>query len=119
MSRATKDRPRAAAHRGMVTFELAVGLLAACLATALLGWGIGLVGLQARCTESAGQIARQLGRDDEQAAAEARGRVPDGAAVQVIEAATEVTVVVSVEQSWGAFGPVTIRGRAATPAEGR
>lgn len=128
MSRGTKDRPRAvarfepaanAAQRGMVTFELAVGLLTACLVTALLGWGIGLVGLQARCTESAGQIARQLGRDDEQAAAEARGRVPDGAAVQVIEAATEVTVVVSVERSWGAFGPVIIRGRAAAPAEGR
>ena len=52
MNRATKDQPRAvarflpvtnAAHRGMVTFELAIGLLAACLATALLGWGIGLV----------------------------------------------------------------------------
>lgn len=128
MNRGTKDQPRAvarfepaanAAHRGMVTFELAIGLLAACLATALLGWGIGLVGLQARCTESAGQIARQLGRDDEQAAAQARGRVPDGAAVQVIEAATEVTVLVSVERSWGAFGPVTIQGRAATPTEGR
>ena len=67
MNRGTKDQPRAvarfepaanAAHRGMVTFELAIGLLTACLATALLGWGIGLVGLQARCTESAGQIAR-------------------------------------------------------------
>ena len=43
MNRATKDQPRAvarflpvtnAAHRGMVTFELAIGLLTACLALA-------------------------------------------------------------------------------------
>ncbi|MDI9628339.1 MAG: TadE family type IV pilus minor pilin [Acidobacteriota bacterium] len=128
MNRATKDRSPAAkrfdpvtsaAQRGMVTFELAIGILAACLATALLGWGIGLVGLQARCTESAGQIARQLGRDDQQAADEARGRVPEGAAVLVSEAPTEVAVVVSVEASWGAFGPITVEGRAAAPTGGR
>lgn len=105
--------------RGMVTFELAVGILAACLITALLGWGIGLVGLQARCTEVASQIARQLGRGDEQAADEARGRVPRGGQVRVVDGPGEVEVLVIVEARWGSFGPIEVSGRAVAPAQGR
>lgn len=103
----------------MVTFELAVGILAACLVTGLLGWGIALVGLQARCAEVASQVARQIGRGDPQAASEARRRAPDGAIVTVDENTHDVEVTVLVEARWGAFGPVEVRGRAVAPAQGR
>lgn len=107
------------ANRGMVTFELAVGILSAALLTALLGWGIGLVSLQSRCTDVAGQVARQLGRGDSVAADEARGRVPADAQVQVHEGPSEVEVVVVAQASWGVFGPVEVTGRAISPTQGR
>lgn len=119
-SRPTTDHPaRSQPQRGMVTVELAVGVLAACLVAALLGWGIGLIGLQARCGESASQIARQLGRDDQQAADEARLRVPDGAEVRVTSGNTTVEVLVTAQASWGRLGPVTVQGRATAPTRGR
>lgn len=111
--------PRPATDRGMVTVELAIGVMTACLVAALLGWGIGLIGLQARCSESASQIARQLGRDDQQAADEARLRVPDGAEVRVTSGNTTVEVLVTAQASWGRFGPVTVQGRATAPTQGR
>ncbi len=118
--RSTLARPAGTkTQRGMVTVELAVGVLAACLVAALLGWGIGLIGLQARCSESASQIARQLGRDDQQAADEARLRVPDGAEVRVTSGNTTVEVLVTAQASWGRFGPVTVQGRATAPTRGR
>lgn len=110
---------RRIASRGMVTFELAIGILAACLVTAMLGWAISLVGLQARCTEVASQIARQLGRGDQVAAGEARERIPDGAQVQVVDGADQVEVRVVVAAQWGHFGPIEVSGRAVAPTQGR
>lgn len=107
------------ADRGMVTFELAIGILAACLVTAMLGWGVSLFGLQARCSEAASQIARQLGRGDQEAAEEARARVPQGARVQVLDGRDEVEVAVVVEARWGSFGPVEVSGKAIAPTRGR
>lgn len=107
------------AQRGMVTFELAVGILAACVVTAMLGWGIALLGVQAQCAEVAGQIARQLGRGDSVAAAEAQGRAPEGAQISVSEGAGEIVVVVRLDAYWGALGPVPVQGRAVAPSDGR
>lgn len=106
-------------QRGMVTFELAIGILAACLLAGMLGWTIGLVALQARCSDAAGQIVRQLARGDDEAAQEAKDRAPDGADIEVTEAPGVITVLVSVDANWGALGPVEIKGRASAPDGGR
>lgn len=105
--------------RGMVTFELAVGILAAALLTTFLGWGIELISLQARCSDLASQIARQLARGDTDAADEARQRVPAPGEVQITEGSTEVEVLVTVQATWGVLGPIEIAGRAVAPAAGR
>lgn len=112
-------RKPATSSRGMVTFELAIGILSAALLTAMLGWGIGLISLQARCTDAASQIARQLARGDAEAAEAARERVPDEAAVQITEGSAEVEVLVSVQASWGVLGPIEVAGHAAAPTGGR
>ncbi len=114
-----RSRSRRCAQRGMVTAELAVAILAACLLTGILGWTVSLVALQARCADAAGQIARQLARGDQEAAREAEERIPDGAQLKVEESATEVTVLVTVEAHWGTLGPVEITGRASSPGGGR
>lgn len=106
-------------RRGMVTFELAVGILTASLLAGLLGWGMALVGLQARCTDLASQVARQLGRGDLPAAAQAQARVPDGGQVLVNESDQQIEVMIVVEASWGVLGPVKISGRAVAPTGGR
>lgn len=106
-------------QRGMVTFELAIGLLAACVVAALLGWGINLIALQARCSDSASQIVRQLARGDTQAAQQAEQRVPPAARVDVTENPDEIVVAVSVSARWGVFGPIEVRGRASAPTKGR
>lgn len=118
----TAGRPasttRATRDRGMVTVELAAGILLAVVTTA------GLVGLsalgvaQATCAESSAQLARQAARGDEAALRQARHRVPRGAVVDIrrgpegVEArvALEVTtlfdrtVKVSAE-AWAAYEP--------------
>ena len=88
-------------QRGMVTFELAVGMLTACLMAGMLGWTVSLVALQARCSDAAGQIVRQLARGDQEAAQEAEQHVPDGARVQVVEAGQQITVQVAVDARIG------------------
>ena len=110
---------RQSRQRGMVTVELAVGMLTACLMAGMLGWTVSLVALQARCSDAAGQIARQLARGDQEAAQQAEEHMPDGAALTVLESDARVTVLVAVETHWGALGPVAIEGRASAPSGGR
>lgn len=110
---------RQSRQRGMVTVELAVGMLTACLMAGMLGWTVSLVALQARCSDAAGQIARQLARGDQEAAQQAEVHMPDGAALTVLESDAQVTVLVAVETHWGALGPVAIEGRASAPSGGR
>lgn len=105
--------------RGMVTFELAIGMLAACLLAAMLGWSINLVVLRARCQDSAVQIARQLARDDEAAASEAIELAPPGAAIGSEYGPRGVKVTVTVRASWGRLGPVEVTASAVFPREGR
>ncbi|WP_341729152.1 TadE family type IV pilus minor pilin [Brooklawnia sp.] len=110
---------RQSRQRGMVTVELAVGMLTACLMAGMLGWTVSLVALQARCSDAAGQIARQLARGDQEAAQQAEVHMPDGAALTVLESDARVTVLVAVETHWGALGTVAIEGRASAPSGGR
>lgn len=102
----------------MVTFELAIGILSACLVAAALGWGVSLITLQSRCSDAATQIARQLARGDQQAADEAIARAPKDAQVITEPRPGEIKVTVLVEASWGAFGPVQVKASAVLPVEG-
>lgn len=106
-------------QRGMVTFELAIGMLSAALVATVLGWAVSLLMVQARCTDVAGQIARQLGRGDQEAAAQIVPLAPVGAQVEVTSADGLVTVRVAVDERLGIIGPVTVVGSATAPQQGR
>lgn len=106
-------------HRGMVTFELAIGVLTAALAATILGWTVSLLMVQARCTDVAGQMARQLGRGDQAAASQLSELAPAGAQIQVASDDGLITVRVTVDERLGAVGPVRITGSASAPEQGR
>ena len=99
-------------QRGMVTAELAVGLLVAVLVSMIGAWAVNLIAVQATCGDVAAQIARQLARGDQDAADSASHRAPSGASVQVSTAGEEIRVVVRVERSLGRLGPVKLAGSA-------
>ena len=99
--------------------RIAHGMLTASLMAGMHGWTVSLVALQARCSDAAGQIVRQLARGDQEAAQEAEQHVPEGARVQVVEAGQQITVQVAVDARWGALGPIEIEGRATAPTAGR
>lgn len=109
--------PRRGEDRGMVTVELAVGLLTASLAVAVACWVVMLVVLQGRCEQVAGQVARQVARADDKAADEAKRRVPAGGRVEVSTTDRQVRVVVDAASSFGPIGPVRVTGRAVADLE--
>lgn len=104
-------------QRGMVTAELAIGILTTAILMGLACWVVSLVVLQTHCADTASQVARQLARGDTAAAVEARGRAPRGARTIVQRARGEVTVRVDVDSSWGRVGPVHLRGEATAHLE--
>ena len=67
----------------MVTAELAVAILAALIVLVALCWGIFLVVLQLRLTDTAGEVARQAARGDREAVARARNASPPGVVITV------------------------------------
>ena len=112
------DRRRAChPDRGMVTFELAVGVLSAAVVAALMCWLISLVGLQTACGDVAAQVARQMARGDSAAADAVIREAPRGAKVTTTEGAGQVQVRVDVDARWGQLGPVHLTGRAVLPKE--
>ena len=80
----------------MVTAELAVATLAAGLMLIMLSWGIFLITVQLRCMDSASEVARQIARGDDAAAAAARDRAPEGAGFELSESSELVIVKVRV-----------------------
>ena len=117
----TLERPGArdgdSTARGMVTMELAVGILAAAMVAILLCWMVGLVTLHIRCADAASQVARYAARGDEAGVTAAEQRAPSGARVEIDRAGGTVTVTVSAQSSLGAIGPITMTGTAAMPQE--
>ncbi|GAA1373569.1 TadE family type IV pilus minor pilin [Luteococcus sanguinis] len=103
--------------RGMVTVELAVGLLTASLAVAVACWVVMLVVLQGRCEDVAGQVARQVARADSKAADQAKKRVPKGGRVDVRTTDEQVRVVVRASSSFGKLGSVQVEGTAVAKLE--
>lgn len=101
--------------RGMVTFELAVGILAAAVLTAILVWTVSLVATASRCHDSASQIARQLARGDQVAARQVVA--PTGSTVKVNRGPRAVEVTVTAERRLGPIGPVRLGGQASATYE--
>ena len=81
--------------RGMVTVELAIGVVAATLVAAFLA-SLTLLGVaQAACAETASQVARQTARGDDEAVREAKGKAPAGAVVEASSDGRGVSVRVT------------------------
>ncbi len=106
-------------YRGMVTAELAVGILAACVVTALLVWAISLIGLQAVCSDIASQIARFEARGDNHSAAVVKTKAPRDSVIEVERKANEIIVTVSAERSLGLLGPIPVSAEVSQPIEPR
>ncbi|WP_245558933.1 TadE family type IV pilus minor pilin [Aestuariimicrobium kwangyangense] len=105
------------AQRGMVTVELAIGLIFAALVLFACSAVIGLAILQGQCEDTATQVARQESRGDESAARRSRQAAPRAATITTTTKDGWVTVVVSAQRGWGTIGPVTISGEASLPLE--
>ncbi|GAB3715881.1 TadE family type IV pilus minor pilin [Mariniluteicoccus flavus] len=89
--------------RGMVTAELAMGLIALMLAVAA---GIGLIGValvQGQCWDTASEVARQVARGDRAALDRAKNDAPAGARVTIGRDAD--VAVVTVRATARPFGP--------------
>lgn len=116
----TNPKGIAMRERGMVTVELALGLVALAI---IVGVAIQLVGvmlLQGRCWDTATEVARQVARGDHQAVAKARSDAPEGATIDI--AAREGVAVVIVQtraQPVGPLLPLDLRAEARVVQEPR
>lgn len=103
----------------MVTAELAVTLLAVMALLTMMCWGIYLLMLQVRITDTAAGVARQAARGDVAGAARARREAPRGA--QVRTSMTSGTVAVEVRLTARplarGLGELPLRARAEVVAE--
>lgn len=103
--------------RGMVTVELAVGLLTLALMSIAATFVVSSVVVQTRCGDTASAIARQLARGDQRAADQARSSAPLGAAIRVDRSSDQVRVTVSVTRYLGRLGPLHLSSRAEAALE--
>ena len=104
-------------HRGMVTLELAVGLLVAALTLFGASSVIGLLMLQDRAESVAGQAARHAARGDAKELRRVKTFAPSNSSVEVITRDGWVHATVTVTRSWGPIGPVQMRATAQQPLE--
>lgn len=82
MRKRVRGGTRRLAQRGMVTVELALGIVTVTLLTAVLTTIIALGVQQAAIAESAAEIARQTARGDDDAVKAAKDRSPGTATVK-------------------------------------
>jgi hypothetical protein len=80
--------------RGSVTAETAVLLPALVMLMLLLVWGVLVAAAQLRCIDAARVAARAAARGDADPVGQARRVAPSGAAVEVVESADTVRVLV-------------------------
>ncbi|MCL2652723.1 MAG: hypothetical protein FWD63_02915 [Propionibacteriaceae bacterium] len=104
-------------ERGMVTAELAIGILSATMVALCLAWGINLLVVHTECADAAAQIARAEARGDAPASTQARGHTPPGAVINVDQTGSQVVVTVGVSVSFGHIGSVDVFGSATMPKE--
>lgn len=103
--------------RGMVTVELAIGLLALAAVTAVLVWVVHLAALQMRLTDAALRGARLYSRGEPVTRSEVAAYAPDGAQVSIRRDDDLVQVEVSLGASIFGLGEVPIVGSATYPME--
>lgn len=84
--RSARPRP----DRGMVTAELAVGMLAVLVVTVMMAWCLHLVTRQLLLEDAAAEIARQAARGDLAAVTAARRDAPPGAVIELSREAGSV-----------------------------
>lgn len=97
--------------RGMVTIELAVGLVTATLLAATLS-GVVLLGVaQAACARTSSEMARQLARGDPTAARLAEDAAPGGATSRVDDGPGGVDVRVFVPVDLLGIGVLVVSAR--------
>lgn len=103
----------------MVTAELAVAITAAVAVMIMLCWGVALLVLQLRLTDTAGSVARQAARGDRAGVARAEVAGPRGATVAVDRAGPTTRVVAQLRvDPFGILTPaVTLRARAQVTTE--
>ena len=112
-----RSRPRQLAERGMVTAELAIGILSATMVAICLAWAINLLAVHTECADVAAQIARAEARDDAPASAQARGHAPAGATIDVDQSGSQVVVTVGVTVAFGHLVSMDVSGSATMPKE--
>lgn len=98
--------------RGMVTVELAVGILLAALVTAGLTSAVTLGATHSAATAAAHQIALHTARGDSASVAKARQEVPADAQVRVDAGPDGVEVTVTVRRQLPVVGGITMDTRA-------
>lgn len=117
LARLRCQRDHRSAQRGMVTAELAVGVLVAGMLLAVMSGVLGLAILQDRCRDVAGLVAREVARGDEVGERVARSHAPAGADIEVDTASGWIRVTVTAQRRWGRLGPVRLVGEAVAPLE--
>lgn len=115
--RKTPSQRQTTDQRGMVTVEIAIGMIFLTLVTGFLVWIVCLFSLQARCQDSATLIARQIARGDTAAAEEAKNTAPEDATVTVTTKADDVLVEVNAEYRFGTLQAVPVAGKAVITKE--
>lgn len=105
--------------RGMVTAELALGVLSTVVLLVGLCWGMAIAVLQVRCMDTAAETARQAARGDRAAVARARADAPTGSTVQIRTADDRVVVEVDLEARPGSvrLPAIHLHARAETVLE--
>lgn len=103
--------------RGMVTVELAVGLLTLAVVTLIGAFAVAAVVVQTRCGDTASAVARQLARGDAAGADRARATAPVGAVVHVTRSSGTVSVTVEATRYLGRLGPLRLSSRAEAALE--
>ncbi|MDO5735567.1 MAG: TadE family type IV pilus minor pilin [Propionibacteriaceae bacterium] len=102
--------PRLSAHgqRGMVTVELAVGMMTTTLLAATLAAVVLLGVVQSSCGRTSSEMARQLARGDAVAATKAENAAPVGAQTTVVRQSDGVGVRVDVPVRILGIGGITL-----------
>ena len=109
----TENRKRVT-QRGMVTVEMAFAALGIGVLIVVCT-GLVAVGLaQIQCNDAAAQIARQVARDDLEAVAQIKARLPQSALVSITQESRQVEVEVTITvRPWGKWLPaISLTGRA-------
>lgn len=115
--RPTSRRVRVWDGRGMVTVELALGVLSVAVLTAMLGWIIHLGIVQVQCLDTATQVARQIARGDQHAAERAIQAAPARVRVDIRRTNGDVLAVARADVDFFGAGSVGLLAEARYPLE--